>query len=311
MRLEGGEVLGADLLVLTAGTVPEVGLAQRAGLDVARGIVVGADLASPADPRVFAIGDCAQPPEGGSGLIAQGWDQARRLATLLTEPSAARDDVPLPTVGTDVVKVKGVGLDVVAMGVCGPRSGGRRVRLSDPDGGRHIEVVVADGRVVGATCVGAGPVAADLVAAYTRGTPAPPDPAQLLVRPVAGSAVPAASPTMMPDRAVVCRCNGVTKGDIVGCWRHGARSVDDVAASTRATTGCGGCKDAVCGIVDWLRRSDPDQPAPSKGVDGHRPRPDAGHRPLTPDPTLACGSPQTRGTSRVTRRRGRVRGRVR
>ncbi|WP_082516050.1 FAD-dependent oxidoreductase [Cellulomonas sp. Leaf395] len=264
VRLEGGEVLGADLLVLTAGTVPEVGLAQRAGLDVARGIVVGTDLASPADARVFAIGDCAEPPEGGSGLIAQGWDQARRLATLLTEPSAARDDVPLPTVGTDVVKVKGVGLDVVAMGVCGPLTGGRRVRLSDPEGGRHIEVVVADGRVIGATCVGAGPVAADLVAAYTRGTPAPTDPAQLLVRPVAGTAVPAASPTMMPDRAVVCRCNGVTKGDIVGCWRHGGRTVDDVAASTRATTGCGGCKDAVCGIVDWLRRSDPDQPAPSK-----------------------------------------------
>ena len=253
--------------MLTAGTVPEVGLAQRAGLDVARGIVVGPDLASPADARVFAIGDCAEPPEGGSGLIAQGWDQARRLATLLTEPSAARDDVPLPTVGTDVVKVKGVGLDVVAMGVCGPLTGGRRVRLSDPEGGRHIEVVVADGRVIGATCVGAGPVAADLVAAYTRGTPAPADPAQLLVRPVAGTAVPAASPTMMPDRAVVCRCNGVTKGDIVGCWRHGGRTVDDVAASTRATTGCGGCKDAVCGIVDWLRRSDPDQPAPSKASD--------------------------------------------
>ncbi len=260
VRLEGGEVLPADLLVLTAGTVPEVALAQRAGLDVAHGVVVGADLASPSDARVFAIGDCAEPPEGASGLIAQGWDQARRLATLLTEPSAARDDVPLPTAGTDVVKVKGVGLDVVAMG---SRSvDGRRVQLHDADGGRHVEIVVADGRVVGATCVGAGPVAADLVAAYTRGTPAPTDPAQLLVRPVAGTAVPAASPTTMPDRAVICRCNGVTKGDIVGCWRHGARSVADVTARTRATTGCGGCADAVCGIVDWLRRADPADPAP-------------------------------------------------
>ncbi|WP_421740870.1 FAD-dependent oxidoreductase [Cellulomonas sp.] len=279
VRLEGGEVLPADLLVLAAGTYPEVGLAQRAGLDVARGIVVGTDLASPADARVFAIGDCAEPPEGGSGLIAQGWDQARRLATLLTEPSAARDDVPLPTVGTDVVKVKGVGLDVVAMGVCGAGSvsEGRRVRLSDPEGGRHIEVVVADGRVIGATCVGAGPVAADLVAAYTRGTPIPADPAQLLMRPVAGTAVPAASPTLMPDRAVVCRCNGVTKGDIVGCWRHGARSVQDVAAATRATTGCGGCEDAVCGIVDWLRRSDPDQPTPAAATtdDAREPTPAA------------------------------------
>jgi len=265
VRLEAGETIPADLLVLTAGTVAEVDLAQRAGLDVARGIVVGDDLATLADHRVFAIGDCAQPPEGGSGLIAQGWDQARRLATRLT---ASTPEEALPSVGTDVVKVKGAGLDVVTMGVCGVPRGeavpGRRVQLSDPDGGRHIEVVVDDGRVIGATCVGAGAVAADLVAAYTRGTPAPLDPAQLLLRPVAGSAVPAASPVKMPDRAVICRCNGVTKGDIVGCWRHGSRSVEDVAATTRATTGCGGCKDAVCGIVDWLKQTDPDQPAQAR-----------------------------------------------
>jgi assimilatory nitrate reductase electron transfer subunit len=279
VRLEGGERIDADLLVLTAGTVPEVGLAQRAGLDVGRGIVVGPDLASPADPRVFAIGDCAQPPEGGSGLIAQGWDQARRLAVLLTglrdEPADAADAegaqgadgsapaVPLPQGGTDVVRVKAVGLDVVSMGVSGSRraldAAHRSVRLSDPVGGRHVEVVVADGRVVGATCVGAGQVAADLVAAYTRATPAPSDPAQLLLRPVGGTPAPAASPTLMPDRTTVCRCNGVTKGEIVACWRHGADTVEDVARETRATTGCGGCTDVVCGLLDWLGTTDPDR----------------------------------------------------
>ena len=67
----------------------------------------------------------------------------------------------------------------------------------------------------------------------------------------------------MPDRAVVCRCNGVTKGDIVGCGGTARDASTDVAAATRATTGCGGCKDAVCGIVDWLSSTDPDQPAPA------------------------------------------------
>lgn len=295
VRLEGGVLLPADLLVLTAGTVPEVGLARRAGLEVGRGVTVGYDLAT-RDPRVCAIGDCAQPPEGGTGLVAQGWDQARRLARRLAdeagrpsgprpageerspvdpahgvpEPAAGHDGTQAPspaeppTAGTDVVRVKAAGLDLVTMGPSGtPGSApaGRRVCLSDPDGGRHVEVVVRDGRVVAATCVGAGPVAADLVAAYTRGTPAPADPAQLLLRPVAGAAVTASSPTLMPDRAVVCRCNGVTKGALVQAWRAGAHDVEQVAAATRATTGCGGCTDAVCGIVDWLRRADPEQPA--------------------------------------------------
>src|SRR5690606_23460156 len=101
---------------------------------------------------------------------------------------------------------------------------GRSVRLSDPTVGRHVEVVVRDGVVVGATCVGAGAVGADLATAYSRQTPVPADPAQLLLRPVRGgrgetSGEP--SPTLMPDRATVCRCNGVTKGDLVACWRGG------------------------------------------------------------------------------------------
>ncbi|KLN35760.1 pyridine nucleotide-disulfide oxidoreductase [Cellulosimicrobium funkei] len=309
--------LEADLLVLACGTVPEAGLARAAGVAVDRGVVVGHDLASPDDPRVFAIGDCAQPPEGATGLIAQGWDQSRRLAEHLAErfaaagaggPGAAQGAAPgrprvrlgvdadrpsmalrlainvvarplgespvpsaqdlpgvdeRPKAGTDVVRVKAAGLEIVTMGVCGerrtPDPAQRSVTLSDPASGRHVEVVVADGLLVGATCVGAPEVGADLTATYTRRVPVPVDPAHLLLRPVAQAPAPASSPTHMPDRTTVCTCNGVTKGDVVGCWHDGARSVDDVARATRATTGCGGCKDVVCGLVDWLAKADPDQ----------------------------------------------------
>ncbi|MEK8227120.1 hypothetical protein NKG05_15165 [Oerskovia sp. M15] len=65
--------------------MPEATLARTAGLTVDRGVVVGHGLASPEDPDAYAIGDRAQPPEGGTGLIAQGWEQSRRLATLLAE----------------------------------------------------------------------------------------------------------------------------------------------------------------------------------------------------------------------------------
>lgn len=284
LRLDGDEVVAADLVLVTAGTVPETALAGAAGLAVARGVVVDRRCAT-LDPRVHAIGDCAEPPEGGTGLVAQGWDQARRLAARLaaalggTPVHAEAPDGPGTDAGTtdDVVRVKAHGLDVVAMGTCGThasKDGARTVRLSDPDGGRHVEVVVADGVLVGATCVGDARVAADLTAAYTRRTPVPADPAQLLLRRVtatsAGTSEP--SPTLMPDRATVCRCNGVTKGQIVACVERGARTVDDVARATRATTGCGGCSEAVCGIVDWLRRAAPDEPAESREP-GRRPEP--------------------------------------
>jgi assimilatory nitrate reductase electron transfer subunit len=50
----------------------------------------------------------------------------------------------------------------------------------------------------------------------------------------------------------VCNCNSVTKGQIRACWEAGARTIEEVAARTRATTGCGTCRDAVDGIVGWL-----------------------------------------------------------
>jgi assimilatory nitrate reductase electron transfer subunit len=259
VRLVDGEVLPAELLVVATGTVAETALARAAGLTCDRGVVVGADLASVDDRRVFALGDCAQPPEGGTGLVAQGWEQARRLAARLTArsgPSAQSVGERLDP-GHDVVRLKAHGLDVVTMGVCGSQRADdpaqRTLRLSDPDLGRHVEVVVSGGLLVGATCVGAGDVAADLVATYTRRTPVPADPAYLLLPALAPHpAQRGGSPVDLPDDATVCRCNGVTKHSITACVDDGAASVEAVAAATRATTGCGGCIADVCALVDAL-----------------------------------------------------------
>ncbi len=304
--LEDGERVPCRLLVLAAGTEPETGLATAAGLAVRRGVLVDRSCAT-SDPAVFAVGDCAEPPEGGTGLVAQGWAQARRLAAAIAAwpaghvpgvstsegvPDAADDgtgDDGIASDGSgsfDVVRVKADGIAVSAMGISAAAAPptARCVRLSDPSQGRHVEVVVRDGVVVGATCVGDAAVAADLVATYTRRTPVPRDPAQLLLRPVRGSEpVEASSPTLMPDRATVCRCNGVTKGDVVAGWRAGARTVEEVVRATRATTGCGGCTDAVCGLVEWLERVDPDPVVgtPARVADAQTPAVVGAERDLT------------------------------
>jgi assimilatory nitrate reductase electron transfer subunit len=261
LRLDDGRELPADVLLLACGTRPETALAAGAGLPTDRGVLVTADLRSPEDHRVAAIGDCAQPPEGGSGLVAQGWEQARRLARALVDGTADAGTAGNGVVGAsgEVVRLKAAGLDVVTMGP-GDVPGARTVTLDDPDGRRHLRVSVLGERLVAATCVGAGDLAADLAAAFDRGTPVPLDPAALLVR-SAGGPPAEASPTLLPSRATVCRCNGVTKGDVVQAWEDGAGTVAEVAAGTRATTGCGGCRGAVEGILGWLADGEPDRAA--------------------------------------------------
>ena len=254
VRLSDGLELPTDLLLLSCGVRPRVDLARAAGLPVERGVVVGADLASPEDPRVHAVGDCAQPPEGGTGLVGPGWAQATRLAARLTGTPA-----PTAGAGTPAVRLKAAGVDLVTMGSPGEHD--RVVTLSDPAGRRHVQVAVGGERLTAVTCVGAPDLGAALAVAYDRATPVPSDPLALLLP---ERAEEDGSPALMPGATPVCRCNGVSKKDVVTAWEDGAATVQEVAASTRATTGCGGCRSVVCGLVDWLNASDPPVSQPAR-----------------------------------------------
>jgi assimilatory nitrate reductase electron transfer subunit len=133
--------------------------------------------------------------------------------------------------------------------------------LSDPARGAYGKLVVRSGRLTGAILVGVPAAVGTVTQLFDRGGALPPDRAGLLLTGRRSAAVPASvaqTPERMPRTATVCRCNGVTKGTIQDAVLAGADGVQKVAAQTRATTGCGGCRDAVAGIVDWLRATEPD-----------------------------------------------------
>jgi assimilatory nitrate reductase electron transfer subunit len=255
VNLAGGRVIDAQLVVLAAGVVPETSLAAAAGLETALGIVVGHDLRTTLDRSISAIGDCAQTPTGTSGLVAPGWAQARELARSLVHGTLIE---PVEITGS-AMKLKAVGLDVVTMGrrASTADSHDRVVNLHDASARRHVEVVVRDDTLIGVTCVGAPEIAAHLSTQFDRPGMIPADPLQLLLGTSAGAVTEAHNPTTMPSATTVCRCNGVSKGDLVREWENGCTSVESLAEKTLATTGCGGCKSLVCGIVDWLTEVDP------------------------------------------------------
>jgi len=252
--LADGATLAADLVLLACGAVAEASLAESAGLSVGRGILVDHLLATD-DPSISAIGDCAETPLGLSGLVAPGWAQARALARRLVRG----DDESLPEVSGAAMRLKAVGLSVVTMGrrASTARDDDRVVRLDDRGARRYVELVVHDETLVGMTCVGSAELAAQLSTQFERPGIMPPDPLHLLLGD--GGRHDSVSPTTMPSATTVCRCNGVTKGDLVHAWEGGATSVESLAETTLATTGCGGCRSLVCGIVEWLQVSDPSE----------------------------------------------------
>lgn len=266
VRLADGRRIDCDLLILACGAGPDTDLAAKAGLTTGYGIVVDAELRT-SDPHVSAIGDCAETPTGVSGLIAPGWAQARALAGRILH---AEPVTPPPIAGA-AMRLKAVGMSVVTMGVRSSTAddADRVLVLDDRRARRYVEAVVRAGTLIGLTCVGAPELAARLSSQYDRPGIVPPDPLGLLR--IDGPTeradeASAGSPRNMPSATTVCRCNGVTKGDLMRAWADGCTSVDALTERTRATSGCGGCQDLVCGLADWLRRSDP----PSRSTTGTR-----------------------------------------
>ncbi|GII79151.1 FAD/NAD(P)-binding oxidoreductase [Sphaerisporangium rufum] len=250
VELGGGELLPAGLVVLACGVRPVVGLAREAGLAVDRGVVVD-DRLRTSDPAVYAIGECAQHDGRVYGLVAPAWEQAVVVADLVTgaDPAARYRGSRL------VTRLKARSVELAAMGethLTEDAAGQVEVvRFTHRARGIYRKLVIRDDRLVGAILLGEAPTVGTLTQLFDRGGPLPGDPAGLLF-PGLSAATPADSPVRMPDSARVCECNNVTKGRIRACWEDGARDLAAVTARTRATTGCGSCRDAVEGIIGWL-----------------------------------------------------------
>jgi len=248
---DDGSAIDADMVVVTAGIRPNIGLAVVSGLTVERAIVVDDQMRSIDDADIYAVGECVQHRGEVYGLVAPLWEQATVLADHITgvDPKAAYHGSHIAT------KLKVAGVDVAAMGVKHPeREDDEFVRFSEPKHGVYKSVVIRDGKLVGATLLGDVGKVAFLTQSFDRGLPLPEERVELLFE--LGGPSEAEGAAEMDESVQVCNCNGVSKGDLVGCVRGGTKSVTGVMNDTRAGKGCGTCKGLVRDIVEWAAGAD-------------------------------------------------------
>ena len=274
-----GKIIAGDLLVLSCGVSARAELATLAGLPTSAGVLVDDELRSWGDPHVFAIGDCAHVAERGAdylagarvaggptGLIGPGWRQAEWLAARLSaEFAASAPPAPLAAPRPALVMLKSEAVDVVSVGdveldpwdaeppttdAHGERVPGRQVsQWADPEHGRYLKMVTRSGVLEGMVCVGLPRTAAELTLLFERGSELPADRSVLLRNDGPDYAPTTDSDAFAPD-ATVCWCNGVTVGHIHESVDAGDTTVACVGKSTRAGTGCGGCKGRIGELIE-------------------------------------------------------------
>jgi assimilatory nitrate reductase electron transfer subunit len=172
VEMHDGYALDADLVVLACGVHPRVGLAQNAGLDVRKGVLVDDELRT-SDPHIRAIGDCVQHDGTVYGLATPALEQADVLAELLAGRTNARYS---GTRALTRLTLAGEGFfDLAAFGETEPRPGDDVVQLTDATRGTYRKVVVRDDRLVGGVLVGELGTVGALARAWEGAEPLPND----------------------------------------------------------------------------------------------------------------------------------------
>ncbi|MFF1696191.1 NAD(P)/FAD-dependent oxidoreductase [Streptomyces sp. NPDC058257] len=182
VELSDGYVLGTDLTVLACGVRPRTGLARAAGLDVRRGIVVDDELRT-SDPRIRAIGDCAEHSGEARCLAAPALEQADALADSLISPRAARSYTgtrALTRLTLHTGRPGSAPLDLAAFGDPEHRPDDDVVQLADATRGTYRKVVVRGDRLVGGVLLGELTAVGALARAWEADDPLPDDGSPLL-----------------------------------------------------------------------------------------------------------------------------------
>lgn len=154
VRLEDGETLPCDLLGVAIGVRPRTELAEAAGIEVNRGILVDRHMATSA-ADVFACGDCAEAFDfvHGDQRVTPVWPNAYMGGRVAGLNMAGRDTLYEGSTGMNALSY--FGMAVLSAGVQEPEDEPEwDVRVSSDGGGAYRRVVLKGNRVVGLTFVG-------------------------------------------------------------------------------------------------------------------------------------------------------------
>jgi NAD(P)H-nitrite reductase large subunit len=148
VTLKDGQELDAEIFLVCAGIIPNIQLAQDAGLNVKTGILVDEHLRTN-DPNIYAIGDVVEYDGIVYGLWPVAVEQGQAAATNVAGGSATYT----PIIPTTMLKVAGI--DLMSIGEFEPRTVSDTVIvIEDIANDEYRKMVISGGKIIGAILIG-------------------------------------------------------------------------------------------------------------------------------------------------------------
>jgi nitrite reductase (NADH) large subunit len=251
LQFNDDSMLEADMLVISAGIKPRDELAKLCGLATGhRGGIVVNDQLQTSDPAIYAIGECALHNGMIYGLVAPGYEMAEVAAAHITGVVKSFTGFDMST------KLKLIGVDVASFGdpFTAPEHS-RSIVFEDNMRGVYKRINISqDGKyLLGGILVGDADAYNMLLQTAKNKIILPPTPEDLLLGARGAAAETGAGVMGLPDDAMICSCESVSKGAIRTAVQDGHETLDAVKKCTKAGTCCGGCtpmvKDLITGTM--------------------------------------------------------------
>lgn len=244
--------IALDMLVISAGIRPRDELAKLSGLEVGiRGGILVNEKLQTSDPSIYAIGECALYNEMIYGLVAPGYEMAEVVASGLCDIEKTFNGFDMST------KLKLIGVDVASFGdafVTEPE--GRTIVFEDTHKGIYKRInITNDGKyLLGGILIGDADAYNILLQTVNNKIVLPPNPEDLILGNRGASSESGSGVMNLPEDALICSCEAVTKGMICASVADGScTDIDAIKKCTKAGTGCGGCvplvKDLMVGTM--------------------------------------------------------------
>jgi len=251
LRFNDDTSLPIDMLVISAGIRPRDELAKLAGLHTgSRGGILVNEKMQTNDESIFAIGECALYENMIYGLVAPGYEMADVVVSQLIDTEKSFHGFDMST------KLKLIGVDVASFGdafVTEPDC--RTIIFEDTHKGVYKRINISnDGKyLLGGILIGEAEAYNMLLQTVNNKIILPPNPEDLILGSRGESASEGAGVLSLPDDALICSCEAVTKVAICDAVNDGCTTVDGIKKCTKAGTGCGGCvplvKDLIAGTM--------------------------------------------------------------